>query len=187
MADVQFAVGVGDVAFDGGQTDEQLIGDFLVPHACGDETQDLELPYCELHDELGCLDRGSGDGLSLVLEGRQQSPGIGARDPVSGRVAKEVAHSFPFVHEDSAVAFRFGQGQSAFQRFESSRNAALRLVGKCLQHQDFDDASRPLTFFPAFRSRSSSPIASWMGRSAPSLLYLAMSTLARVICSNSRR
>ena len=43
VTDVQFAVGIRDVTLDGVQTDEQLIGNLLVPHSCGNEAQDLDL------------------------------------------------------------------------------------------------------------------------------------------------
>ena len=44
VTNAQLAVGVRDVTFDGGQTDEQMIGNLLVSHPCRNETQDLDLP-----------------------------------------------------------------------------------------------------------------------------------------------
>ncbi len=45
VTDAQLAVGIRDVTLDGGLTDEQMIGDLLVPHPYRDEAHDLDLPY----------------------------------------------------------------------------------------------------------------------------------------------
>ena len=38
VTDAQFAVGTRDVTLDGGEADEQLIGDLLVPHSVRNES-----------------------------------------------------------------------------------------------------------------------------------------------------
>ena len=53
----------------------------------------------------------------------------------------------PSSTNDADVALRLSQRQGAFQRHKRSRDVALRLVGERLQHQDLDDASRPLACF----------------------------------------
>ncbi len=45
VTDAQLAVGIRDVTLDGGQTDEQMIGNLLVPHSRRNETQDLDLSH----------------------------------------------------------------------------------------------------------------------------------------------
>ncbi len=57
------------------------------------------------------------------------------------------SHRFAFINKESDVALRLSQRQSTFQRHESWRNVALRLVSECLQHQDFDYASYPPACF----------------------------------------
>ncbi len=91
VTDTQLAVGIRDVTLDGGQTDEQMIGNLVVPHSLRNETQDLDLPSRQWLGELSCrgLDRG-GDGLSFLVEGGQQSLSIGARLAATG------SHRLPF-------------------------------------------------------------------------------------------
>jgi hypothetical protein len=43
VSDAQLAVNIRDVALDGVQTDEQKIGNLLVPHSCHNKTQDFDL------------------------------------------------------------------------------------------------------------------------------------------------
>src|SRR5579859_6669536 len=45
MVDAQLAVDVCDVPLHGGQADHQLIGNLLIPHASGNEPQDLHLAW----------------------------------------------------------------------------------------------------------------------------------------------
>ena len=44
VTDVHLAVGIRDMTFDGGQDDEQMLCDLLVPHSCRNETQDVDFP-----------------------------------------------------------------------------------------------------------------------------------------------
>jgi hypothetical protein len=53
VTDAQLAVRVRDVPLDCGDAEAQLIGDLLIPEACGDETQDLDLSACERLGEFG--------------------------------------------------------------------------------------------------------------------------------------
>src|SRR5436309_12840836 len=64
-----------------------------------------------------------------------------------GGLFQQNSHGWAFVHKHSDVALRLSQRQGSFQRRESRRDVVLLMVSKCLQYQDFDDASRPITFF----------------------------------------
>ena len=71
MADAQLSVPVRDVALHGGQADHQVVGDLLVPHACRNQTQDLDFPRRERFGETSDDDpRRGGREVSLLLEGR---------------------------------------------------------------------------------------------------------------------
>ena len=56
----------------------------------------------------------------------------------------------------------------------------MQLVGERLQHQDFDRAARPLTFLRRIQEALQESACLENGASR------ARSTLARVMCSNSR-
>ena len=65
VTDAQLAVGVRDVALDGGQADEEPVGDLLIPHAGRDQAQDFDFLRCE---RLGQLHRrGSSRGGGELL------------------------------------------------------------------------------------------------------------------------
>jgi hypothetical protein len=72
-------------------------------------------------------------------------------DPVFGGLFQQDRHGWAFVHKHADVALRLSQRECLLQRHESSRDIVLCLVGERLQHQDFDDASRPLTCFRCFQ------------------------------------
>src|SRR5436305_14634643 len=44
MVDIQLAIGVREVALDGGHAVHQVVGDLLVAHARREETHDLDVP-----------------------------------------------------------------------------------------------------------------------------------------------
>ena len=61
MIDAQLAVRVRDVTLDGGEADHQVIGDFLVPHTGGNETQDVEFACRERLGEASKGDLGGAE------------------------------------------------------------------------------------------------------------------------------
>ena len=78
--------------------------------------------------------------LSLA-KGRQESAGILRDDPSFRGRLEQGRHRRALVHKDADVALRLGQRQCALQRHKRSRDVALHLVTKRLQHQDFDDTA----------------------------------------------
>src|SRR5437868_5398868 len=121
MIDAQLAVRIGDMTLDGREADHQLIGDLLVSHSCSNEAQDLEFAGGQWLRQASYGEAcGRRYGLGSLLERRQQSSDIGARDAPGHRMAQQVTHWWPFVHEDPHVAFRLGKGKCPCQVYETS-------------------------------------------------------------------
>jgi hypothetical protein len=102
----------GFVGIPGGSASEVSLG--ILPAVCGEGLREAS------YGEPG---RG-GYGLGSLVERRQQSSDIGARDALGHQVAQKITHWWPFVHEDPHIALWLGQGQCTCQRYETSRDVA---------------------------------------------------------------
>src|SRR2546421_11130094 len=82
-----------------------------------------------------------------VCQGYVRRGGTGSFPRMFVETREQDRHGWAFIYKHANVALRLSQHQGAFQWHKSSRDVALQQVRKRLQHQDFDDASRPLPFF----------------------------------------
>src|SRR6266536_1476817 len=82
-----------------------------------------------------------------VGQGNVRRGGTGSFPRVFVELCEQNRHGWAFINKDADIALRLSQRQGQFQRHKSSSDVALHLVGERLQHQGFDDASRPLPFF----------------------------------------
>ncbi len=60
-------------------------------------------------------------------------------------------HRFAFIHKETEIAFRLGQGQGALKARQRQGQVPLRLVDQRLRHQDLKDAANPALRFSCFQ------------------------------------
>ena len=180
----ELGVDVLGVGPHGVQRHHELAGDVRAVQVGSEQPEHVELAFAQRLDQA----LTGGRAVLGLANGGQESADVARGDPAFRGRSEQGGHGWALVDEDADVALRLGQRQRASQRRQRSRDVAARLVGERLQHQDLDDAARPAALRPP-RAGGAPGAGSPPGRerSARSAVYRARSTLARVMCSNSRR
>src|SRR5579859_6894870 len=121
----------------------ELASDLRTAQVGSEQPEHVQLAFAQW---LGQALTGGGAVPGLVNGCQEPTHIARGCPPFCGR-PEQGRHRRALIGEDPDVALRLSQRQGALQWYERSGDVALRLAGQRLQHEDLDNASRPLPLF----------------------------------------
>ena len=125
----------------GVQRDRELTGDVGAVEVGPEQPQHVQLALAQ------GLDEALSGGSAGVAAGAQEPADVVPRGALFRDPSQQRRHRRSLTGEHADVPLRLGQGQRPLQRRHRARDVGAGVVGERLQHQDLDDAARPLPRF----------------------------------------